>query len=147
MAWMDFWHPPYEQDCCHAQQRAWTLDSLPSRPSARWPYLSLPLHYCGRCAPETSLQCFCSWRHLSPHTLPCPVLQYTNDTLILIKGDVSSVRCPKRLLDDFTLVTGLYINFQKSTFIPLNIDGTDATVMARILGCSISLFPQPYLDG
>lgn len=64
--------------------------------------------------------------HPIVHTLPCPVLQYANDTLILIKGDVSSVRCPKRLLDDFTLVTGLYINFQKSTFIPLNIDGTDA---------------------
>lgn len=53
--------------------------------------------------------------------LPYPVLQYADDTLILIKGNVSSVRLFRSILDDFSLATGLSINFHKSTFIPLNI--------------------------
>jgi hypothetical protein len=45
-------------------------------------------------------------------TLPCPVLQYANDTLILIRGNVQQVTTLKTILDKFSLATGLTINFQ-----------------------------------
>lgn len=70
-------------------------------------------------------------------SLPCPVLQYTDDTLILIKGDLTGIACLKRILDSFSRATGLHINFQKSTFIPMNIDTAEAATMAAALGCCI----------
>lgn len=76
---------------------------------------------------------------------PCPVLQYADDTPILAKGDVASMSALKTILDDFSIATGLGINFHKSTFVPMHIDGDDALDMARILGCGISTFPQTYL--
>ncbi|CAL4980148.1 unnamed protein product [Urochloa decumbens] len=78
-------------------------------------------------------------------TLPCPVLQYADDTLILARGDVRSVQVLKNILDDFSSATGLTINFHKSTFVPMHVDPTEATAMARILGCATASFPQTYL--
>jgi hypothetical protein len=40
------------------------------------------------------------------------VLQYANDTLILIRGNVQQVTTLKTILDKFSLATGLTINFQ-----------------------------------
>lgn len=79
-------------------------------------------------------------------SLPCPVLQYADDTLILIKGDLACIRSLKQILDSFSRATGFYINIQKSTFIPMHIATAEAEIMAEVLGCSISAsFPQPYL--
>lgn len=77
--------------------------------------------------------------------LPCPVLQYADDTLILIKGNVGAVRALKSILDDFSLATGVSINFHKSTFVRVNIPIDDATEMAQAMGCPVSQFPQTYL--
>lgn len=78
-------------------------------------------------------------------TLPCPVLHYANDTLILVRGDRGSILGLKRILNDFSLVTGLTINFHKSTCVPLHISTVDALDMAAILRCSVLSFPQTYL--
>ena len=51
----------------------------------------------------------------------------------------------KHILEDFSAVTGLTINFHKSTFVPMNVDATTSAAMAEILGCSVSSFPQTYL--
>jgi len=78
--------------------------------------------------------------------LPCPVLQYADDTLILTRGDVSSMHVLKNILDDFSLATtGLTINYHKSTFVPMNVDDATASAMANVLGCALSTFPQTYL--
>ncbi|XP_020150844.1 uncharacterized protein [Aegilops tauschii subsp. strangulata] len=53
-------------------------------------------------------------------SLPCPVLQYADDTLILCHADIPSVTHLKSLLDAFALATGLAINFHKSGFIPMH---------------------------
>jgi hypothetical protein len=47
--------------------------------------------------------------HPLNQTIPCPVLQYANDTLILTKGDTSSMTMLKQILDDFSFATGLTI--------------------------------------
>jgi hypothetical protein len=73
----------------------------------------------------------------------CPS-KYADDTFILIRGDVASVSTLKHILDIFSAATGLHINFRKSTFIPMNLDTSDAPTMASLLQCDIS-FPQPYL--
>jgi hypothetical protein len=43
--------------------------------------------------------------------LPCPVLQYADDTLIVLKGDINGVNVLKSILDSFTSMTGLHINY------------------------------------
>ena len=83
--------------------------------------------------------------HPVDHSLPCPVLQYADDTLILTKGDVPSMLALKQILDNFSTATGLCINFQKSTFVPMNVNDATAAQMATVLGCTLSSFPQTYL--
>jgi hypothetical protein len=51
----------------------------------------------------------------------------------------------KVVLDDFAIATGLGINFNKSAFIPINVEGAHAASMAVILGCSMGGFPRPIL--
>lgn len=45
----------------------------------------------------------------------CPVLQYADDTLLLIRGDPSDVGKLRTALDQFASATGLQINYSKST--------------------------------
>ncbi|KAF8672185.1 hypothetical protein HU200_049753 [Digitaria exilis] len=77
--------------------------------------------------------------------VPCPVLQYADDTLILLRGNCSAASVLKRVLEDFAQATGLTINFHKSTFIPLHLTDDESARISDILGCPISSFPQPYL--
>jgi hypothetical protein len=77
--------------------------------------------------------------------LPCPVLQYADDTLILASATPAAATHLRSILDDFAAATGLGINFHKTTFIPMNVSDTDADSMAANLGTSISHFPQVYL--
>ena len=81
---------------------------------------------------------------LSP-TLPCPTLQYADDTLIILQGELSQLVCLKDILSSFAAFSGLHINFDKSTFIPMNVHPDVAAQMSSVLGCPISAFPQPYL--
>jgi hypothetical protein len=45
----------------------------------------------------------------------CPVLQYTNDTLVIMRTCAPAAARLKLLLDQFAEATGLTINFHKST--------------------------------
>lgn len=84
-------------------------------------------------------------QHPIDPSLPCPVLQYEDDTLILCRADLPSVTYLKNILDAFALATGLTINFHKSGFVPMHCSSELSAQMAAILGCPISTFPQPYL--
>jgi hypothetical protein len=53
---------------------------------------------------------------------PCPILQYVNDTLILIQGCPDQACYLKEILDVFAATTRLTINYTKSTFVPINLD-------------------------
>ena len=50
--------------------------------------------------------------------LSCPVLQYADDTLIIIRADTSAAANLKRILDDFSNATRLTINFSKPLLPP-----------------------------
>ena len=72
-------------------------------------------------------------------------VEHADDTLILTRGDVASLQALKNILDDFSMATGLTINYHKSTFVPMNVDAATASTMATVLGCELSTFPQTYL--
>jgi hypothetical protein len=55
-------------------------------------------------------------------TLSCPVLQYADDTLIILKASPVYVENLHNLLLQFSTATGLHINFDKSTFVPIHLD-------------------------
>jgi hypothetical protein len=76
---------------------------------------------------------------------PCPVLQYTDDTLIIMRADCGAARRLKVLLDDFVAATGLTINFHKSTVVPLFVPTHDLAAITDALGCKVEGFPQVYL--
>lgn len=75
----------------------------------------------------------------------CPVLQYADDTLILLRADLESVTHIKELLVSLSAVTGLHINFSKSTVVPMHVDTSLLPSLIDILGCKEETFPQTYL--
>lgn len=75
----------------------------------------------------------------------CPVLQYADDTLIMVHGSLAEVVTLKCILDAFAAMTGLLLNYHKTTFIPMNVGADEAAAMASMLGCPIASFPQSYL--
>ena len=50
---------------------------------------------------------------------PPLVLQYADDTIIIMHAELGAVRRLKGILDDFAAATGLVINFHKSTVAPV----------------------------
>nr|CAB3463513.1 unnamed protein product [Digitaria exilis] len=86
---------------------------------------------------------------LQPHPLvddlPCPVLQYADDTLIVLKAVPEPVSFLRNLLQEFSQATSLHINFDKSNFLPICLGQDEAQSMADLLGCPIATFPQTYL--
>lgn len=81
--------------------------------------------------------------HPIDDSLTCPVIQYADDTLLLIQGDIAAIQALKSILDSFSRATGLTINFHKSTLVPMHI--AEPERMAGILGCKLDSFPQTYL--
>jgi len=75
----------------------------------------------------------------------CPVLQYADGTLILVRAAEADVGRLKQCLDQFAEATGLKINFHKSTMVPMH--GPEALVdsLVTILQCKRDTLPQTYL--
>jgi hypothetical protein len=84
-------------------------------------------------------------KHPAAADLPCPVLQYVDDTLILLAADSQSLIALKDTLDSFSAASGLRINFDKSTMVPMHTPPADVEAMKNILGCKVEGFPQSYL--
>lgn len=73
------------------------------------------------------------------------VLQYADDSLIVLKGDLQGTRTLKLLLDQFAGLTGLHINYAKSTIIPIHMAEDAVQACVHELGCRREGFPQTYL--
>jgi hypothetical protein len=80
-------------------------------------------------------------RHPVLEDQPCPVLQYADDTLIVIQGEVQQAEILKEILDDFANTPGLKINFAKSTFVPINLTLQEGEEIAEALNCEVASFP------
>jgi mannosylglycoprotein endo-beta-mannosidase len=74
-----------------------------------------------------------------------PVLQYADDTLLLVRGELEDVQALKVLLDQFVAATGLQINYTKSTAVLIFMEEAAVTDCVSALGCRREGFPQTYL--
>lgn len=72
------------------------------------------------------------------------MLQYADDTLILLRADLQDVTRLKQLLDSSD-ATGLKINYGKSTMVPMHVSEEQITEYISVLGCRREGFPQTYL--
>ncbi|XP_072150095.1 uncharacterized protein [Setaria viridis] len=82
--------------------------------------------------------------HLLIDDLHCAVIQYADDTLILVWTEEDQVQWLKQVLDSFAAATGLHINYHESTFVPLHVDDGHAAELVAKLGCPVASFPQTY---
>ncbi|XP_039797768.1 uncharacterized protein LOC120662754 [Panicum virgatum] len=76
---------------------------------------------------------------------PCPVLQYADDTLILVRAASEDVIALKRILDVFSAATGIKINFHKSTVVPMHVPESKLRRLLKALQCQRADFPQTHL--
>lgn len=86
-----------------------------------------------------------SIKHPTEDGLPCAVLQYADDTLIVLRGDLDGVTDLRNLLDQFASLSGLRINYAKSTLVPIHMDEPTIARCVHVIGCRREGFPQPYL--
>nr|XP_025639300.1 uncharacterized protein LOC112734266 [Arachis hypogaea] len=63
-------------------------------------------------------------------------LQFADDTILFCPPEDETIRNHRRLLRCFELMSGLTINFDKSSFIPINCDEQWAQCMCNLLGCA-----------
>lgn len=70
-----------------------------------------------------------------------PIIQYADDTLVLLKASQKEIFCFKALLNSFAQSTGLKVNFSKSSIYPLNLSSKKAELLAELLGCPIGTLP------
>lgn len=73
------------------------------------------------------------------------MLQYADNTIILLRADNDSVTRLKAVLNSFSAATGLVINFSKSTATPMHVNPTALHAYLDTLQCRAGSFPQTYL--
>ena len=74
-----------------------------------------------------------------------PIVQYADDTILIMKAELPQVQHLKGLLDTFADSTGLKVNYHKSSMIPINVPASDVTALASAFDCQVASMPFPYL--
>jgi len=74
-----------------------------------------------------------------------PIVQYADDTLIIMPACIDQVHVMKEILQKYATSTGLTINFQKSNMIPINLSEIKTKEIADIIGCTVASMPFTYL--
>jgi hypothetical protein len=59
-----------------------------------------------------------------------PIVQYSDDTLLIMPGDTRTLFNLKGLLRSFSDSTGLHVNFEKSFLVPINMSAAKVTHLA-----------------
>jgi len=83
--------------------------------------------------------------------MPCssdssfPVIQYEDDTLIIMECCVTQLEILKEILNIFTLATGLKVNFNKSLMVPINLEEEKLDLLAASFNCAKGSLPFTYL--
>jgi len=79
------------------------------------------------------------------YTNDFPVLQYADDTLIVMEGCAKQLFALKAILNSFASSIGLKVNFAKSMLVPINMPDQKAHHLAATFGCLVGSFPFTYL--
>lgn len=78
-------------------------------------------------------------------SLDFPIIQYADDTLIILEASATQLFFLKGILQSFSDSTGLRINFAKSMMLPINLSNEKLNHLARTFGCQTGSFPFTYL--
>lgn len=63
----------------------------------------------------------------------------------MLKAELIGATRLKEILDQFAALSGLHINYGKSTLVPIHVEEGVVAECVQILGCRRDSFPQPYL--
>ena len=63
-----------------------------------------------------------------------PIIQYAEDTLLIMPADLDQVIAMKDLLHKFSLSTGFKVNYHKLSMIPVNVPGVYLDSWRLLLG-------------
>jgi hypothetical protein len=74
-----------------------------------------------------------------------PIIQYVDDTLLILNADEEQLLFLKNLLIDFGNATGLKVNYDKSNLIPINTSEERLQVLLHTLQCQKGSLPFTYL--
>jgi hypothetical protein len=74
-----------------------------------------------------------------------PIVQYADDTLLIMQATTNQLFCLKALLNSFAASTGLKVNFQKPCLIPINVPSHRVPLLTGVFGCSEGKLPFTYL--
>ena len=74
-----------------------------------------------------------------------PVIQYADDTIIVLPADVDQLHTIKAILDSYARATGLKINYGKSQLMPINVNDEKAHQLAFKISCQVGSMPFMYL--
>jgi hypothetical protein len=74
-----------------------------------------------------------------------PIVQYVDDTLLIMQADAAQLQSLKEILQLFADSTGLRVNYSKSSMIPINVSDEDMTTLASGFGCQKGTMPFTYL--
>lgn len=74
-----------------------------------------------------------------------PIVQYADDTLIIMEGDARQLFFLKSMLQSFFESTGLKVNYSKSFIVPININEEKFTHLVNTFGCAKGSLPFTYL--
>ncbi|XP_050225835.1 uncharacterized protein LOC126675263 [Mercurialis annua] len=83
--------------------------------------------------------------HVDGYAEPISILQFADDTLLFVPKDMEMIRNLLRILRCFELVSGLEINYQKSSIIGINVEDVSMVAASSILNCKIEKLPITYL--
>nr|XP_025675136.1 uncharacterized protein LOC112775601 [Arachis hypogaea] len=73
-------------------------------------------------------------------------LQFADDTILFCPPEEETIKNYKRLLHCFELMSGLSINFEKSSLIPVNYEQRWTRKMCCLLDCKEAALPVRYLE-
>jgi len=83
---------------------------------------------------------------IPPNATPdFPVIQYADDTLVVMEGD-ARLHFLKSVLQSFSESTSLKVNYNKSMTLPINIPPEKFNHLANTFRCSKGTFPFTYLE-
>lgn len=72
-------------------------------------------------------------------------LQFADDTIIFCRNDGEELANIKRILRCFQLMSGLKINFSKSSLCGVKVSHQEVTSLAMVMGCKVDYLPIKYL--
>lgn len=77
--------------------------------------------------------------------MPYHIIQYEDDTLVIMSVDHTQIANLQSILKVFSDFTGLQVNYNKSSLVPINITDEGSNQLVNILGCKKEAMPYTYL--